>query len=230
MKFINLLSILLSTAFLVACGGGGGDSSPVATTKTFDLKATYATYLNSSYAYKISISGIVSGVPVAGSGNLTVGTLQSTQFEGKPALMKTSVITGTINAGGNSIPYSGSSQGYYDSNYNPVGTSGDNYSVVGNYIAMPTAAKVNDTGVWMTSVNYSSSAKLYPTGTRSVSYALSADTETTAILTLVYTDKDTSGNIISTITDKLRISVTNSVTPLSEALFTASTSVLFTFG
>lgn len=229
MKFKILFSVLFSTAFLAACGGGGGDSSPIATTKTFDLKATYANYLNSSYAYKISISGTVSGVSVAGSGNVTLGKLQSTQFEGNAALMKSSVITGTITADGRSIPYSGSSQGYYDSNYNPIGSSSDTYSVVNSSIAMPTAAKINDTGLWITLTNYSSSAKLYIIGSRSVSYALSSDTESTAILTLIYTDKDTSGNITSTISDKYRISITNSVTPLSESLSSPSSSVLLTF-
>lgn len=229
MKFSNLFSILLSTTLLAACGGGGGDSSPVASAKTFDLKAIYATYLNNSYAYKISISGTVSGVSVAGSGNVTLGKLQSTQFEGNAALMKTSVITGTITADGRSIPYSGSSQGYYDSNYNPIGTSSDTYSVVNSSTAMPTAAKINDAGLWMILKNYSSSAKSYSIGSRSVSYALGADTESTAILTLIYTDKDTSGNITSTVSDKYRVSVTNSVVPLSESLSSPSSSVLFTF-
>lgn len=229
MKLKNLFTIVLSTALLIACGGGGGDSSPVVSAKTFDLKAIYANYLNSSYAYKISISGTVSGLSVAGSGNVTLGTLQTTQFEEKTALMKTSVITGTISAEGRSIPYSGSSQGYYDTNYNPLGASSSNYLVVNSYTAMPTAAKVNDSGLWMNLTTYSSSAKSYSTGTRSVSYALSADTETTAILTLIYTDKDTSGSITSTIADKYRISITNSVTPLSEAMSAAGNSVLFTF-
>ncbi len=229
MKLKSLISFLLCTTLLTACGGGGEDSSPIATAKTFDLKATYATYLNSSYAFKISISGTVSGVSVVGSGNVTLGKLQNTQFEGNAALMKTSVLTGTITADGRSIPYSGSSQEYYDSNYNPIGTSSDTYSVVNSSIAMPTAAKINDTGLWMTLTNYSSSAKLYSIGSRSVSYALGADTESTAILTLIYTERDTSGNITSTVTDKYRVSVTNSVVPLSESLSSPSSSVLFIF-
>lgn len=218
---------------LTACGGGGGDSAVatplVVTTKTFDLKTTYANYLQTTVSRAFTLTGSVNGMTVTGSGNTTLGALQASTFLGAPALVRTQTLTANLSANGQTIPFGDSSQSYYDSNYNPLGASGVNFSVVDSRISLPTAAKINDAGVWMTMTNYPSSNKEYVKGSTTTSYSLGADSDSTAILTLIASEKSVSGQTLSSSVATYRISTSNSVTPLTESTQSAEGSLSLTY-
>ena len=209
---------------LTACGGGGESAvatPPVATTKTFDLKTTYANFLQTTVTRTFTLTGSASGLAVTGSGSTTLGALQAATFLGSPALVRTQTMTASLSANGQTIPFGTSGQSYYDSNYNPLGATGVNFSVVESRISLPTAAKINDTGVWMTMTNYPGSNKEYVKGTTTVSYSLGADSDTSAILTLINSEKSASGQALSSTVATYRITTSNSVTPLTESLQSA---------
>jgi hypothetical protein len=198
--FAKSLLTIGVVALISACGGGGGGdapAAPVATAKTFDLKSTYANYLQSSSARTFRLTGTSSGIAITGSGNVTIGSLQSTTFAGVSALSKTLTLSGSLGVNGQTVPYSTSQQAYYDTNYTPLGSSAGVYSVVTSFSALPTAARINDAGSFLTMTSYPSSAKAFVTGTQSTSYSLAADTDNSAILTLFVTDRDSSGGIVS---------------------------------
>ncbi|MBP6718808.1 MAG: hypothetical protein KA173_08080 [Rhodoferax sp.] len=216
---------------LTACGGGGNNSTttPVASTKTFDLKTTYANFLQTTVSRGFSIAGSINGLSVTGGGTATLGALQASTFLGSPALVRTQTITGNISANGQTVPYGASSQAYYDSNYNPLGSSNTGFSVVESRTSLPTAAKINDAGIWMKMTNYPSSAKAFITGSTTVSYSIGADSESTALLTLITTEQDTSGKHVSSITSTYRISSNNSVIPIAESNLSTGISVTLTY-
>lgn len=229
-KSILAISVI---AALAACGGGGGGGdtavAPVATVKTFDLKSTYVNYLQSSSSRTFSLVGNSSGVAVTGSGSVTIGSLQSSTFAGVPALSKTLTLSGTVSGNGQTVPYSASQQGYYDTNYTPLGSSSGAYSVVTSLSALPTAAKINDAGSFLTLTSYPSSAKAYVTGTSTTSYSLSADTENSAVLKLFTTEKNSTGSVISNSSASYRVTTTNSITPLGETFLQGTTSLTITY-
>lgn len=220
---------LITLVILGGCGGGGGGEAVIASIQTFNLQAAYTAYLSQSYTKAFNISGTYSGVNVSGTGSITSGTLQSGTFLGLPALVKTNSITGTFNANGQTIPLGLSTQSYYDSNYNTKGISGGNFSVVTMLNAIPTSAKVNDTGVWMILTNYPTSARSYSVGTSTITYAVNADSASSVLLTFITTEKSTSGSILSTSTEIYRVTSTNVVTPISESLLQGVSALTLTY-
>ncbi len=235
MNYPRLLALLFSAAFLAACGGGGGDSPPaVASTRTFNLKAAYVNYLQTSTSRNFNISGSLNGVTATGSGSITKNALQPSTFQNIPALVMTLTTNGTVNVLGQSAPYGGINYYYFDTNYNPLGNAAraigsavdSSYSVVTSSIPLPTAAKVNDSGIWWNSINYPNSMKSYSTGTTTMSYSVSPDTDSSAILTLLSTLKGMSGATIATSEDKFRITTNNGVTQISGNAFLPSSGLL----
>lgn len=218
---------------LTACGGGGssnaGATPPVATTQTFDLKTTYANYLQTTVSRAFTVTGTTSGVAVSGSGNTTLGALQASTFQGAPALVRTQTLTASLTANGQTIPFGTSGQTYYDSNFNVLGAIGVNFSVVASQTSLPTAAKINDAGVWMTMTNYPSSNKEYVKGTTTTSYSLGAESESTAILTLIASEKSASGQTLSSTVETFRITTGNSVTALTESTQSAEGNLSLTY-
>lgn len=218
---------------LTACGGGGGDSAVatplVATTKTFDLKATYANHLQTTVSRPFTVTGTVNGLAVTGSGTITQGALQASTFLGAPALIRTQTLTASLIANGQAIPLGTSAQTYFDSNYNPIGATGTSFSVVSSQISLPTAAKINDAGVWMTMTNYPSSNKEYVKGSTTTSYSLGAESESTAILTLIASEKSASGQTLSSTVETFRITTGNSVTALTESTQSAEGNLSLTY-
>lgn len=231
---IRFIATIVFTTILVACGGGGGGGggvvTPVATAQTFNLKTSYANYLQSSSSKNISIAGTTSGINVTGTGTVTTGSLQTSTFQGSNALLKTTSVTSTISGNGKTVPFGFSVQSYYDSNYNYLGFSGAYFLVVNSFSVLPTAAKINDTGTLVSLSSYPSSQfTTFANGTTTITYSLTADTETSAIFTLINVKKDTFGAIISTDTERLRITTTNAVTPLSESFFSSDGTMTVTY-
>jgi len=220
---------LVAIAFLSACGADNDDDSKTSTA-TFQLRLAWIVYQNETGARSFEISGSLDTVSVAGSGTATFGQFVAATFESKPALAKTSVFTGTLTGGGQSVPYDRTSTRFIDSNYLPLGLSSSNaYVVVSGTPSVPLTAKVNDKGTLAASTVYTDSSKSVATGTSTTSYAVQADTSTTAILKIVETVRATDDTIVSTDTATFRMTPAGDLTRLTEEHQSATTSLKLTF-
>lgn len=219
MRLRNVLLAGLASIVLFGCGGGGGGNDPApvppATTDTYQLWRAWVNYATTSATRNFTISGSVNGVEVSGSGSATMGALTSGTFEGKAALRKTTLVSGTVSGAGLTVPYGVSSTTYLDTNYLPLGVSGTEYAVV-TATSIPQTAKVNDTGVLYTATRYPSSAKSYSTGTSVVSFALAPETSSSALLKVVSVDKTPGGAVEGTTIQTFRITPEGALTALTE--------------
>jgi len=219
---INKFKLLTATALLSllsACGGGGGGgtAAPVASTESFPLMTVYRNTITSSSSNNYTISGTISGVSVTGSGTVTFGNLSAGTFEGLPALQRTTTATGSAVVNGGTIPLNTSSIDWFDSNYVPKGESGgEDYVVIAGTPTIPTTARINDTGTLYTANRYASSTKAVLRGTSEVTYVMEADTASTALVTLINEEKNTSNVTTSTSSEQFRITPTGTFTRIKD--------------
>jgi hypothetical protein len=211
-------------SLFTACGGGGGDSvaPPVAAIDTYPLKTAWVNYFNDSSTLNFTVSGMVSGVTISGAGRLAQGIPSAGTFENVVGFQKTSVITGSLTGTLNGVvvtePLAATSISYVDTNYLPLGETGDAYWVVTGPVTIPQTVKIGDAGPLFMETGYSSSAKTTPLGTAEVSYAVKPDTPPGpyALLNLIAVNKNMSGAITSTSTRTLRVTTAGALTRLSE--------------
>lgn len=222
MNFYRLFPALTLSLILTACGGGGGggggggSTATVASTSTFQIKTAYVNDFTTASSVPFTASGTTSGTPFTGSGTATTGAPSTTTFEGQSALQTTSVITGSLLVKGTTAPLSSTSTSYYDSNYAFLGSNGTDYVVVNSAFNLPNTAKVGDTGVVFTANRYSNSSKSLLTGMKTVSFAIEADTASTALLKVVTVDKDTSNATTYSSTATIRITPSGGSTRVNE--------------
>lgn len=220
MKFTKNIPIFILVALMSACGGGGGGGTPapVASTAAFSLAASAASSFQDTSTQSFTVSGKSSGISFTGSGTVTRGNVTAATFEGTSALQKTTIVSGSITGNGITVPISSSSTSYVDTNYVPLGRSGSTeYMVVSSTPPLPTSAYINDTGTYYVGNRYTDGSKSTLLGTASVTYALQPDTADTALLVLIYTEKDVAGSITMTSTSKIRLTPAGAATDLSES-------------
>lgn len=213
-------------SLFTACGGGGGGDSvapPVATIDTYQLKTAWVNYFNDSSTLNFTVSGVVSGVTITGSGKVTQSVPSSATFENVAGLKKTVVtsgsVTGTLNGAVVTMPLEGTSTIYMDASYLPLGEeTGNAYWVVAGPVTIPLTVKIGDAGWLYKETAYSSSAKTTPLATIDVSYAVNPDTVVgpDALLKLVGVEKNTSGAVASVSTITFRMTAAGGITRLSE--------------
>jgi hypothetical protein len=220
------ITAMAASLAIAGCGGGGGgDAGPIASTDTYQTWAAWVNTLNEAGTRTFSISGTSDGRSLTGSGTTTFGTPNATTFEGKPALSKTTVVTGTVNVNGQSAPYGGSTVGYVDSNYRPLGTQADEYWAVTGSPTIPLTARINDTGTMYTANRYANSTKAIPLGTATVSYAVQPDSASSALLRILVTEKTTTGTTTSTTISTYRMTPAGTLTRLTEEFQSGSTAL-----
>jgi len=123
-----------------------------------------------------------------------------------PALQRTTTSTGSLVVNGQTEPLNTLGIHWVDSNYVPKGESGGSeYLVVTGTSTIPTAARINDTGIFYTANRYASSTKAVFLGTETVSYVVEADTASTALLSIISVEKNKSGTTTSTSRNQYRI-------------------------
>lgn len=228
MKSVTSLIALSALLALAGCGGGGS-SGPVVSTETFQLRTAYVNYITDTRSLPFTVSGTVSGTTVTGSGTLTSGTLASTTFENQPALAKTTTVTGTLSASGQTAPLATTTTAYVDSNYNPLGFNATDYTVITGSSAIPTTARINDTATWYSAIRYSSSSKTLRRGTTTASFVLEPDTASTALLKIIEIQKDTSNAVTSTATTTFRMTPAGALTRLSESVIQGTTTLTLAY-
>ena len=94
---------------------------------------------------------------------------------------------------------------------------------------IPTTVRVNDTGSLYVADRYTNSTKSVKRGTLTVTYVVEADTATTALLTLIRTEKDNQSVTTTTNAGQFRITPAGSLTRVKETGLTGDTSVVITY-
>lgn len=221
---------------LTACGGGGGGvSGPVASSDTFPINKVWANILTTQSTNNITVSGNITSddgkvSSVYGTGTNTFSSLSAGTFEGLPAQKQTSTTTVTlVGKDGVTVPINDKIYTWVDSNYTPKGqtseTSGDDYVVITSVLLIPTSAKINDTGLLYLANRYKDDTKAVLRGTRTASYVLEADTSSTALLTFILEDKNTSNVTLSKSTEQYRITPTGTFTRVKLSFVEGTTSL-----
>ena len=238
---MSLLKYIVLTAFismLAACGGGGGGGTP-ASPETFQLRQALANDFTDVKAYPFKLTGTSIGLAVTGSGTITQSAISATTFEGTSARQKVQTTSTSATVAGPSgpivVPISASVETLIvDSASVPIGyTSASAYGVPLVPLAIPVTAKVGDTGTFGTITLFSSSAKSVSAGTLEYTYSLTADTASTAILSINSTQRTPARAVVGTQTSSYRISPAGAITRLAITGTTNSggnvTTLTFTF-
>lgn len=212
---------------LAGCGGGGGggDNTPVTSTQSFPLQTGYKNNVANGQTVNYVITGSCTG-------NATYlrspATSQPAGFEGVvPALQVTSTSNISYSSAcSNSInpdPGSNTTELYYDTNYNYLGSTESSYYSYMDLplVAVPTSVTVGQSGVLGKENIDTDDTKTLHLGYTEGSYAVTADTATTAIITetvQVYkADPGSPGNyyLAATRKERSRIAADGTLTPVS---------------
>jgi hypothetical protein len=144
--------------------------------------------------------------PINGSGTVVTSTLTAANFNGVTALRQTTTVAGNATIGTTNIPLASTDYDYLDSNYNYLGSDGGNeYRIVAGAYNIPTVVRVNDTGTFGTENRYTNSTKSVSLGTSTRTYAIEADTASSAILKLISTNRSASNALEYTAVQSIRI-------------------------
>ena len=242
-SFLSKSIVVALAGLLFGCGGGGGeDTPPVTGTTSFPLQTGYKNNVASGQTVNYAITGSCSGTAIyARSQPIN----QPAGFEGVvPALQVTS--TSNINYSApcstsvNPDPGSSTTELYYDSNYNYLGSTETSYYSYMDLplIAVPMSVTVGQSGVLGEENIDTNDTKTLHLGYTQGSFAVTADTATTAIITeTVQVYKAYVGNdpalvgtyyLAATRKEKSRISTNGTLTPVSIEIQsnTASSEVL----
>jgi hypothetical protein len=147
------------------------------------------------------------------------------------AQKQTQTIAISLVTNGQTIPINETNTTWVDSNYTPKGESSisSDYVVITAYGTLPSAARINDTGTAYTANRYADSTKAVLRGTRTVSYVLEADTASTALVSLIIEDKNTSNVTTNKSTLQLRITPTGTFTRIKDTSVEGTTTLTFTY-
>ena len=230
LRFHQLALAAAGALALSACGGGGDAAAPAGTTTSslsLPLKSAYAAAVASGYSKTYAVSGTCNGTATDTRGAASGGA----SFEGASGVLS-AVQTLTISFT-NCTPVStaATATDYYDTSYNPLGSSivGSAYHVYPAALTIPASVTVGSTGTIGTSNNYSSSSKTTLLGQTAISYVVEPDTATTAIVNLITRTTDAAGHLTSTEQDRYRIAATGAAVPVSIDIQYAFTSTTHLF-
>jgi len=218
-------------ALLAACGGGGGSSGttplgggggtpPVSSTAAFDVRSGYHARVEAGATDNYTVTG-----SCAGSATIVNGAPTDVTFEGGPARAATQTATVTFT---NCTPSTSTASGsnYFDANEALLGTrvvdpvthadiEYARWAAGTTPAALPSAAHVGDSGALTTLTTYADASKAMVTGRRDYTYAIEADTATTAILNLTVKTYDASSTLLITQQSRYRVAADGSLTVLT---------------
>lgn len=197
---------------IASSGGGSSNSVPILSTSSFNLLSAYISTIATPSTYNFTISGTVDSLAITGSGAEAIGSVSNGTFESRTALQRTTTITGSLQINGESYPLNSSEVSWTDLNYVPLGSVGEEYTVINGTASLPTAIRVGDTGSIYVANRYADSSKLTSLGTVTSTYVVEADTASTALVTLINTYKSNSNLTERISTSQFRINTQNSLT------------------
>jgi hypothetical protein len=226
-KILLSLLVTISTAGLIACGGGNSSSATPAasnvSTNTFPVGTGITALAAAGQLNNFNVSGTCNGT----FSNISAPANTSTTFEGNPALSSVAVITISLsNCTGSSVATETS---YYSTSYLPLGFSvlGGNFGDYAIPPVIPATVHVGDAGVVGTENLYTNSAKTTPVGRNDISYAIEPDTSTSAILNLISKNYNVASTLQNTVQDRYRMQANGSLTLISsDVLYSSGTHLI----
>lgn len=207
----------LCLSMLSACGGGG-DSSPGATTSvpaataSFALGAGYRTLISSAAADSFKVEGSCNGTA-------TVETAAAMPAAFENVLGAVSVAQkSTILTDCSSEPGTGTT--YYNANYVQIGLEidgGEYAKFASPPTDIPASTKVGDTAALVTLTTYPNKATTVSNGRREVSFVIEAEptSSNTAIFNLVTRSYDLNNTLLTTQQSRYRIAPDGTLTLLT---------------
>jgi hypothetical protein len=213
------LTLFAVGSLLNACGGGSSSPATVAATTTFSVDAAYKNNVSTARNSTMTITAVQGTQTAKGTATMVESALSATTFNGRSAQTRTVSVNGSVSAGTQTAPFVLNETTYVDSTFVPVGnvttsggTSATAYQTSTVIGALPTAAKVGDSGSFLTVETFTTAAKTVKTSTGTITWALSADTATTALLKMTTTLTGSANN--GTTIETLRITSAGAVTRL----------------
>jgi hypothetical protein len=205
---------VLALSALAGCGGGGGGggTTPTGSGMSFPLQAGYKALIINGYNVTFDVSGDCTGSatqanqPAAAASfesvaGFKVVSTQSLSFSNcTPATS-----TGTVTE-------------FFDAGYASLGSVVDagDYGVNQTPATLPVSVRVGDSGSFGIENHYADSSKTPPALGRTVrTYAIAADTATTALGILTSATYDASNNLVFAEQDSYRIAADGSLSILS---------------
>ena len=220
---------LIVLLICVAAGcGGGGNSGPVVSTQSFNVKIAVANDVALPHSYKFTGSGTLGGVSVTIAGTGDASVLTAATFEGQPALQQTQTTNLTATGNGTPVPLNSVTTLFYlPADYSPLGSTISNeYDVLDPGVTYPTAAKVGDTGMISTTKLYLDSTKATQVGNTIDTYSIEADTANSVIVNLVKASTFTQpAPATQTETIKYRLNALGTFTLLSDSVVSRTDSL-----
>lgn len=240
MKFVTLL---LSSLLLVACGGGGGGyAGPVASTSTFQLKQAYVNNFTQTASQTWTVSGTANingaSADISGNGVTTQSAVTNTFYDGVAAQQKSQTASGTLVATAfgqsSSFPFPATTVTYFvGPSFDPLGSSSAGlFTFAAGSASIPFTARVGDAGSIGTFDTFAFEGQ--PRGPvlsrTAFSYALEADTASTAILRISQVGTNSGGAVVITQFETFRITPAGAITRLTgSATVVGQSTATFTY-
>ncbi len=207
----------VATVALLGCSGsggsGGGSEPPVVNTAVYDLRQANSTFEQArAGARSFTTSGRCTG-----SETHTYSALVPGSFQGVAGYSRTVEHNGTSTCP--QAASTGTALEFLDSQHVLIGYTSTAPSdalarPAGGTSAFPSAARVGDSGSLGTLATYADLAATQPSGREDTTWALTAQTADTALLTVTTRHLDTGGTLIHTTTARYRISADHRATLL----------------
>ena len=168
-------------ALILSACGGGGDAGTAASPLEFPLASV--AYTHATTAVQFNLAGALDGVNITLSYSQNPGAASS--FEGKPA--STAVQRMVLRSNG-VLAFDTTLTSYFAANpyvaYGSIDQSDGGYSVFTQTPNFPVTARIGQSGVIGSSIDYADFQKNVVTKTSTVSWSLEADSATTAMFSV----------------------------------------------
>lgn len=217
----KLAALAIATSFLAACGGGGDETAPVASTASFPLSTVAGNIATAAKTYQLRITESVTSAGkttvYSGSGIYTITNTPAT-FEGVTATKKLYRSKGTVTTNGVSGAYSfdDTTALYLGSEAKPLGyTDSGSYCVISNQVSLPANAAIGSSGAWYDLTCYASIAKTSSIGTGTVTYSVESAENGNPLFRVTTRTMGTQGQSRTTLTT-YQMTQTGDVTLISE--------------
>jgi hypothetical protein len=195
LRLVRLSLMICAALGAASCGGGGGEGeAPPLNGPSFDLAAGIASLWASPVNATMRVSGTYLSFNATGSAQLTQSVATAATFNGGPALMQTTTVSGMVMSNGGDYPVLYSFAQYDSSAYATLGldiniSSALQYAVADSPIEFPSSVRPGDTAVLGTMTGYLDAAMTMAESTIQVSYVVIADPENTDSVIVEVIDK-----------------------------------------